>query len=504
MIRRILMGLALMALLAAPAEAAKVSQVWISEVLYDPAGPDSSNQKIELENRGATAVALGNWSICIQFNYKRFPTGSSIAAGGRYTIHINRIGANNPTNWYTGPYVNLDKASDGISLYHTFSGFGTAGNMEDYVGFGAGGQARENVAVSAGLWSTGAFVPLGLEGESVQFNPATSPPTLPHPVADYCNAAETIGLQNVCSVPMGGLADLRIAEVLADPAGPEAGETAVEVLNVGALPVDLEGLVLGVQSNHWTMPAGVLLAAGDVAVFRLNAAPAPGRPLGPERIDMDGAVAFRSDDGPAAAASFDVFVMPFVDLDPTGDSICLFANSDDFSDPANMLDFVQWGAAGQVGEGVADSAGLWTTGDYFPAALEGLSVQWRGTNHGASPDDFCADTPTLGAVNLCSTSGTPGGTGNRPVLLAGTPNPFSVSTTIRFSLPRAENRARLVLFDLAGRPVRTLFDGPASAGPAAVTWDGRDDAGRDVADGLYFYRLVTAGGVETRKLTLLR
>lgn len=504
MTRRILIFLALVGLAAAPAEAARVSQVWISEVLYDPAGPDSSYQKIELENRGASAQALGNWSICIQFLYRRFPTGSSIAAGGRYTIHINRIGSNDATNWYTGPYVNLDKASDGISLYHTFSGFGTAANVEDYVGYGAGGQPRENVAVAAGLWTAGAFVPLAPEGQSVQFNPAATPPTLPHPVGDYCNAAPTIGAANVCSVPMGTLADLRIAEVLADPMGPEAGATAVEVLNVGALPVDLEGLVISAQAMPWMTPAGVTLAPGDVAVFHLNASPAPGGPPGADRLELNGAVATRSDSGPGTAAAYDIHVTTFVDLDPAGDSFCLFANMDDFNDPANMLDFVQWGAPGQPGESVADSAGLWTAGAYFPAALEGLSMQWRGTNHGASPEDFCADQPTLGAVNLCSTSGTPGGTGSRPVLGAGYPNPFAGRVTIRFVLSRAEERARLQVFDVAGRPVRTLFDGPAPSGPVVVSWDGRDEGGREAADGLYFYRLVTADGVQARKLTLLR
>lgn len=505
MIRWILIAVAALAFaLAPPAEAAKVSQVWISEVLYDPAGPDSSFQKIELENRGPTAVALGNWSICIQFLYKRFPTGSSIAAGGRYTIHINRNGANNPTNWYTGAYVNLDKASDGISLYHTFSGFATPGNMEDYVGFGAGGQPRENVAVAAGLWSTGAFVPLAPEGQSVQFWPAAVPPTLPHPVADYCNAAPTIDLANVCSVPMGTLADLRISEVLADPEGAQIAATAVEVLNAGALPVDLAGLVLSAQSTAWMMPEGIVLDPGDLAVFRLNATPAAGWPAGATRLDLNGAVVYRSDPGPFLAASYDVFVTPFVDLNPAGDSFCLFANTDDFSDPANMLDFVQWGASGQAGEAVADSAGLWTAGDFFPATLEGMSIQWRGTNHGATSDDFCADPPTLGSANFCATSGTPGGDGQRPVLGANFPNPFAGATTIRFSVPGAGDVARLVLFDLAGRPVRTLFDGPAGAGSVVVTWDGRDDAGREAADGFYFYRLVTAAGVETRKLTLFR
>jgi hypothetical protein len=43
-----------------------------------------------------------------------------------------------------------------------------------------------------------------------------------------------------------------------------------------------------------------------------------------------------------------------------------------------------------------------------------------------------------------------------------------------------------------------------AAGTHAVTWDGRDDAGRAVASGAYAYRLEAAGRVEVRKLLLLR
>jgi DNA-binding beta-propeller fold protein YncE len=86
----------------------------------------------------------------------------------------------------------------------------------------------------------------------------------------------------------------------------------------------------------------------------------------------------------------------------------------------------------------------------------------------------------------------------------GRPNPFTPATTIDFSL-KAPGHARLTVFDAAGRQVRTLLDDERAAGPHDVTWNGRDDAGRKLASGVYFYRLEAAGGgVETRKVTLLR
>ena len=91
-----------------------------------------------------------------------------------------------------------------------------------------------------------------------------------------------------------------------------------------------------------------------------------------------------------------------------------------------------------------------------------------------------------------------------PVLrLAGYPNPFNPATTLRFEQP-ATGHATLRVFDVAGRPVRTLLDGVLGTGGHTFVWDGRDDAGRPLATGVYLARLESAGRAETRKLTLLK
>jgi hypothetical protein len=83
------------------------------------------------------------------------------------------------------------------------------------------------------------------------------------------------------------------------------------------------------------------------------------------------------------------------------------------------------------------------------------------------------------------------------------PNPFNPSTTIRFEMEsRADATVRI--YDARGRVVRTLFDGVANAGVTALTWNGRDDAGRAVGSGVYFYRLETPGGALARKMVLLK
>ncbi len=82
------------------------------------------------------------------------------------------------------------------------------------------------------------------------------------------------------------------------------------------------------------------------------------------------------------------------------------------------------------------------------------------------------------------------------------PNPFNPATTIAFALARP-GPARLDVYDARGRLVRTLVDGPRPAGPQAVTWDGRDAAGRDAASGVYFYRLRAQGVDASRRMVML-
>jgi subtilisin family serine protease len=83
------------------------------------------------------------------------------------------------------------------------------------------------------------------------------------------------------------------------------------------------------------------------------------------------------------------------------------------------------------------------------------------------------------------------------------PNPFNPSTTIRYELPR-DSIVRLDIFDVRGRRVRTLQNGPQSAGHRTVGWNGRDDDGRPLGSGTYFMRLRVDDHFLTRKMQLLK
>ncbi len=83
------------------------------------------------------------------------------------------------------------------------------------------------------------------------------------------------------------------------------------------------------------------------------------------------------------------------------------------------------------------------------------------------------------------------------------PNPFNSETVISWFLLET-GLVRLEVFSLTGQRVAVLHQGPLQAGFHRIHWDGRDDAGRVLASGVYLYRLVSADRVLTRKLTLLR
>jgi hypothetical protein len=89
-------------------------------------------------------------------------------------------------------------------------------------------------------------------------------------------------------------------------------------------------------------------------------------------------------------------------------------------------------------------------------------------------------------------------------LLPSRPNPFAGATVVAFYLPRAED-VRVRVFDLAGREIRTLFEGRAEAGRHALDWDGRDARGSATAAGVYFVKLQGSGGADlSQKVVRLR
>lgn len=89
------------------------------------------------------------------------------------------------------------------------------------------------------------------------------------------------------------------------------------------------------------------------------------------------------------------------------------------------------------------------------------------------------------------------------ITLSTSPNPTYGQTEFRFSLP-ADSDARLTLFDLRGHRVRDLHSGWTSTEPTVAVWDGTDDSGKKVAQGMYVARLTYPGREVTQRITVIR
>ncbi len=85
------------------------------------------------------------------------------------------------------------------------------------------------------------------------------------------------------------------------------------------------------------------------------------------------------------------------------------------------------------------------------------------------------------------------------------PNPFNPTTTINFDVPR-QDRVKLVVYDMLGRKVVELMNKQLTAGRYTVEWNGKNENGRSVASGAYFYRLDAENGKfsKVRKMLILR
>jgi hypothetical protein len=126
----------------------------------------------------------------------------------------------------------------------------------------------------------------------------------------------------------------------------------------------------------------------------------------------------------------------------------------------------------------------------------------------------CEASPCLPAANSCGelvgafgsgcvTSGVADNGGQTvvpisPRLLASYPNPFNASTRISYLLPVA-SAVRLRVFDVLGREVDVLADGPQAAGEHSLVWDAADRG-----SGVYFLVLETASGRRIQKALLLK
>lgn len=84
------------------------------------------------------------------------------------------------------------------------------------------------------------------------------------------------------------------------------------------------------------------------------------------------------------------------------------------------------------------------------------------------------------------------------------PNPFNPLTTIQFSVMKPE-KVKLIVYDVLGQKVKTLFNDIAQAGNTKVKWFGKNEHNIKMSSGIYFYRLETESGfVKIKKMVLVK
>lgn len=136
----------------------------------------------------------------------------------------------------------------------------------------------------------------------------------------------------------------------------------------------------------------------------------------------------------------------------------------------------------------------------------GSTLELRNPNlNNAIAANWAASTPY----------GTPGnsnenlGTENTPefpeklTLYQNFPNPFNPTTTIKFFLP-SDGKTELKIYNIRGQLIKTITAEFREKGLHSKIWDGRDESGKIVASGIYFYQLESDSGKVSKKMLLMK
>ncbi|MEN6445943.1 MAG: C25 family cysteine peptidase [Candidatus Cloacimonas sp.] len=83
------------------------------------------------------------------------------------------------------------------------------------------------------------------------------------------------------------------------------------------------------------------------------------------------------------------------------------------------------------------------------------------------------------------------------------PNPFNPETSIKYSLSVA-GPVKLDIYNIKGQLVRRMVDEHKTAGNYTVVWNGKDEQGKNVSSGIYFYRMQTTNYSSTHKMMLMK
>ena len=193
-------------------------------------------------------------------------------------------------------------------------------------------------------------------------------------------------------------------------------------------------------------------------------------------------------------------VVEWTGLDAFGGELGLYNSSFDYGSDDNILDYLEYGAAGFVRESVADSAGIWTSGDFVPMPDSGNTLAYF--EFGATAlEKWRQGQPTPGAANQSPVGVEDLELPDQQILSRAYPNPFTSRATVEFSLDRSAS-AIVRVMDTLGRVVFSSEPEVFNAGSA-----NRIEVALDILPaGIYIYQVqasatdfkATSSGTMTR------
>jgi hypothetical protein len=154
--------------------------------------------------------------------------------------------------------------------------------------------------------------------------------------------------------------------------------------------------------------------------------------------------------------------------------------------------------------------------------LEGLGTSAHGQDYRFTDNDFrllndatyyykIADVDVNGVITMHGpVTATPTASeGDEQVarlfkLYPNYPNPFNPTTTIVVDLEEFTDEALIEVYDITGRLVKTLYNGPINQYRIMVEWDGTNNAGNTLSTRMYFYRYRSANRDIMRKMILMK
>jgi len=154
---------------------------------------------------------------------------------------------------------------------------------------------------------------------------------------------------------------------------------------------------------------------------------------------------------------------------------------------------------------IADGSFYIAIYEYSNASAIGLDTSMNGHSYKKTAAGWEAITNGEVMLHIIVENG-PSGSDDpivTPIVFAASnyPNPFNPETTINYSIPK-DGLTTLTIYNTKGQVVRTLANNNVKAGNYKVTWNGRDDNGNAVANGIYFYRLESDNQRIIRKMLL--